>query len=76
MTHLQQTCADMLASQQQLQRLHAYNRALRREPKAPSALHEQVRHATAVHTEFLAVCGKALMRHHAANDAVNLPGAA
>lgn len=75
MTHLQQICADMVDSQYQLQYLYTFARGLRREPKASAALREQVRHATAVHTEFVTVCGRALMRHPASNDAVNLPGA-
>jgi hypothetical protein len=78
MTHLQQTCADMLASQDQLQRLHTFDRQLRREPPAKnSALRLQVQYATAVHTTFLAnTCALRLQRHQAANDATILPGAA
>ncbi len=75
MTHLQQTCSDMVHSQEQLQTLHRIARHGLHQPQ-DKLLREQLRHATAVHTGYLEICGKALQRYPAANDATTLPGAA
>lgn len=76
MTHLQQTCADMVASQEQLQRLYAFERRVCQEPVPQTMFRAQLRYGIAVHTEFLSVCAKALQRHPAANDATILPESA
>lgn len=77
MTLLQQTCYDMLSSQDQLQQLFNIHRAQLAD-RWPSGMVERlsVAIATARHQEFLQVCGQCLQRHPAANDATTLPGAA
>lgn len=69
MTHLQQTCADMLTSQEKLQQLFNVHRA-QLAGRWPSGTLERmsVAIATARHRENLQVCGQCLQRHPAAND--------
>lgn len=77
MTLLQQVCADMVASQDQLERLHGFERArLAGRFKTQPGMVEDIHHARVIHESELARCAYILQRHPAANDAVNLPGAA
>lgn len=77
MTILQQICADMVARQDQLERLHHFERARRagRFHTLPGMV-EAIREAKLIHESDLARCAYFLRHHAAANDAVNLPGAA
>lgn len=70
MTHLQQTCDDMLRSQDQLERLHGFERArLAGRFKTLPGMVEGIHHARVIHESELARCGYLLARHfQAAND--------
>lgn len=77
MTHLQQTCADMVSSQETLQSLFKVRRAQlagKWDTSREAALRIEL--ATETHRNFIGVCAKCLQRHPAANDATTLPGAA
>lgn len=78
MTLLQQICADMVASQDQLQRLHGFERArLAGKFVSLPGMAEDIRHAQAIHEAEQARCAYLLSRRFpAANDATILPGAA
>lgn len=77
MTLLQHACADMVDSQDQLQRLHGFERArLAGRFKTLPGMVEGIRHARVIHESELARCAYILQRHPAANDATTLPGAA
>jgi hypothetical protein len=77
MTHLQQTCADMVSSQENLRKLLQVNRA-QLAGRWPNSLVDRLSVAIGIarHSEYLEVCGKSLLRHPAANDSTILPGAA
>ncbi|GEM_PF-6191855 len=77
MTHLQQTCAGMLQSQETLQSLHSIRRAqLAGKWNNRRADVLQVELATETHSNFIRVMGVCLQRYPAANDSTILPGAA
>ena len=77
MTHLQQTCAGMVSSQETLQSLFSIRRAqLAGKWDNSRAAALQVELATETHLNFIRVMGKCLQRYPAANDATTLPGAA
>lgn len=77
MTHLQQTCAGMLHSQETLQQLLNIRRAqLIGKWNNTRAAVLQIELATETHRNFIRVMGKCLQRYQAANDATTLPGAA
>lgn len=66
MTHLQQTCADMVASQEQLQRLYKFESSLPRTGDGRTLA--MVHSAQQTHEYNLKVMGAALQLHPAAND--------
>lgn len=70
MTHLQQTCADMLNCQEHLQRLHGFDRArLAGRFKTLPGMVEGLRHARMIHENELARCTFILaVSFRAAND--------
>lgn len=76
MTLLQQVCTDMVTSQDQLERLHSFERARCAGFKTLPGFVEDLHHIRVIHESELARCAYILQRHPAANDAVNLPGAA
>lgn len=77
MTHLKQTCSDMVHSQETLQRLYSVRRAqLAGRWDNSRMATQQVDYATETHRNFIGVMSKCLLRYPAANDATTLPGAA
>lgn len=77
MTHLQQTCADMLNSQEQLQRLHGFDRArLAGRFKTLPGMVEGLRHAQVIHESELARCAYILAAGFPAANDEPVPGAA
>lgn len=77
MTPLQQTCADMLTSQDRLQQLFKVHRA-QLAGRWPSGMVERLSVAIGIagHREYLQVCGQCMQRYPSANDATTFPGAA
>lgn len=77
MTHLQQTCADMLNSQEHLQRLHGFNRArLAGRFKTLPGMVEGLRHARVIHESELARCAYILAAGFPAANDEPVPGEA
>lgn len=78
MTHLQQTCSDLLHAQEQQQRLLGFERMLHHD-KRPTAPQMRVgmRHAMFIQDNEILRCQAMLaVNFTAANDDATLPGAA
>lgn len=76
MTLLQQTCYDMLSSQERLQVVYAAEHSLRRS-NAPAEVRESVRQAKVFNERLGRLSSDMLaVNFPAANDATTLPGAA